>query len=96
MVLWVYRHRAVASIKNPRHQLEVIVFTDEESTMCGSKGVANRSDDIAAFLELYAEQGPVLENTGNNLGVVTGSLGSAASSLTSLVRLTTLAPLPWI
>ena len=67
---------AVASIKNPRHQLEVIVFTDEESTMCGSKGVtANRSDDIAALLELHVEQGPVLENTGNNLGVVTGIVG---------------------
>ncbi|GGM62388.1 hydantoinase/carbamoylase family amidase [Microbacterium saperdae] len=32
-------------------------------------------DDVAAYLELHIEQGPVLEKTGQDLAAVTGSLG---------------------
>ncbi|WP_138753810.1 Zn-dependent hydrolase [Paenibacillus sinopodophylli] len=36
---------------------------------------ARRAGDIALYLELHIEQGPVLEQTGNLLGVVTGIVG---------------------
>ncbi|MEK8126550.1 Zn-dependent hydrolase [Paenibacillus filicis] len=36
---------------------------------------ARRKGDVALYLELHIEQGPVLEQTGNKLGVVTGIVG---------------------
>jgi N-carbamoyl-L-amino-acid hydrolase len=36
---------------------------------------ARRKGDAAIYLELHIEQGPVLEQTGNKLGVVTGIVG---------------------
>jgi beta-ureidopropionase / N-carbamoyl-L-amino-acid hydrolase len=93
------------------HPIEVIVFTDEESSMIGSKAmsgsldldphqytrsagtsiqsclekvggnweqiaVARRSEkEIAAFVELHVEQGPVLEALGQEIGVVEGIVG---------------------
>jgi N-carbamoyl-L-amino-acid hydrolase len=36
---------------------------------------ARRKGDAALYLELHIEQGPVLEQTGNKLGVVTGIVG---------------------
>ncbi|XID92809.1 Zn-dependent hydrolase [Paenibacillaceae bacterium WGS1546] len=38
-------------------------------------GTALQKGDIALYLELHIEQGPVLEQTGNKLGVVTGIVG---------------------
>ena len=73
---------ALYDVKDNRHPLEVVVFTDEESTMCGSKGMTkHRKDDIAAFLELHVEQGPVLEQTENRLGVVDGIVGQRRFSV---------------
>ena len=73
---------AIANIPEPRHTLEVVVFTDEESTMCGSKGMTkNREDDIAAFLELHVEQGPVLEAEQKEIGIVTGIVGQRRFSV---------------
>lgn len=93
------------------HPLEVIVFTDEESSMIGSKamvghvvpnpsyygrldgtsiqsclariggdweqiGKAKRQrGEVAAFVELHVEQGPVLETAGVQIGVVEGIVG---------------------
>ncbi len=93
------------------HPLEVIVFTDEEGSMIGSKAMSGSAltdpsrysvpdgmaiapalarvggdwdalptaqrtaADIAAFVELHVEQGPVLEAAGKDLGVVTGIVG---------------------
>lgn len=91
--------------------LEVIVFTDEEGTMIGSKAISGRvisdpgyyrrpdgtdiytcleriggdwqkiaqarrsEQDIAAFVELHVEQGPVLESMHKQIGVVEGIVG---------------------
>ncbi|MDR9403906.1 MAG: Zn-dependent hydrolase [Halothece sp. Uz-M2-17] len=93
------------------HALEVIVFTDEEGSMIGSKAISGsvvadpatyRQDDgtdiytcleriggswekidqarrtaqdLAAFVELHVEQGPVLEKAGVSVGVVKGIVG---------------------
>ncbi len=93
------------------HSLEVIVFTDEEGSMIGSKAISGsvvadpatyrREDgtdiytclervggrwekiqqarrtaqDLAAFVELHVEQGPVLEKAGVSIGVVKGIVG---------------------
>lgn len=93
------------------HPLEVIVFTDEEGTMLGSKAIAGSPlpdlsrvrasgggdipaglavlggcweriaharrtrREIAAFVELHIEQGPVLEAIAADIGVVTGVVG---------------------
>ena len=94
-----------------RHDLDLVVFADEESTMVGCKGMAgtaskdpaayatsNRepiADNLArigghwpslasarrpdhacaAFLELHVEQGGVLEQRGDLIGVVEGVVG---------------------
>jgi N-carbamoyl-L-amino-acid hydrolase len=93
------------------HPLEVIVFTDEEGTMIGSKAMSGKvnndasyyrrpdgtniqtclervggnwdrieqsrrnSEDMAAFVELHVEQGPILESLGKQIGVVEGIVG---------------------
>ena len=93
------------------HPLEVIVFTDEEGSMIGSKAMSGRvnddpayycrsgetniqtclervggnwyqikqsrrsSEDMAAFVELHVEQGPILEALGKQIGVVEGIVG---------------------
>lgn len=97
--------------KRLHHPIEVIVFTDEESSMIGSKAIAGhivpnpsyygrldgtsiqtclaqiggdwgqiataqrRSEEIAAFVELHVEQGPVLETAGVQIGIVEGIVG---------------------
>lgn len=91
--------------------IEVIVFTDEEGSMIGSKAMSGRvindpgyyrrpdgtdiytcleriggnwqdiaqarrsEQDIAAFVELHVEQGPVLESMDKQIGVVEGIVG---------------------
>lgn len=93
------------------HPFEVIVFTDEEGSMIGSKAMSGKvnndtayyrrpdgtniqtclervggnwdyiaqsrrnSEDMAAFVELHVEQGPILESLGKQIGVVQGIVG---------------------
>ena len=57
------------------HPLEVVAFHDEEITMSGSRGYARDNQDIASFIEIHVEQGPVLEEANIDLGVVTGVVG---------------------
>ena len=98
--------------------LEVIIFTDEEGSMIGSKAISGRvvldpeyyrrpdgtdiqtclnrvggnwnsitqarrnSQDIAAFVELHVEQGPVLESMGKQIGVIEGIVGQRRFNIT--------------
>ena len=98
--------------------IEVIVFTDEEGSMIGSKAIAGRvtqdrdyyrrpdgtdiqtcligiggnwdeitsarrhSEDLAAFVELHVEQGPVLESMTKQIGVVEGIVGQRRFNIT--------------
>lgn len=100
------------------HPFEVIVFTDEEGTMIGSKAMSGRvnndpayylrpdgtniqtcleqvggnwyhieqsrrsSEDMAAFVELHVEQGPILESLGKQIGVVEGIVGQRRYTIT--------------
>ena len=102
-----------------KHPIEVIVFTDEESSMIGGQGMAGtvvleaperyqpkigkpiqdcldsiggdwdhlpsarRSrSEVAAFVELHVEQGPVLEQGGVEIGIVQGVVGMLRKSIT--------------
>jgi N-carbamoyl-L-amino-acid hydrolase len=98
--------------------IEIIVFTDEEGSMIGSKAISGRviSDpqyyrrpdgtdiqtclarvggnwnnitqarrypqDLAAFVELHVEQGPVLESMGKQIGVIEGIVGQRRFNIT--------------
>ncbi|MGF1482232.1 MAG: Zn-dependent hydrolase [Cyanophyceae cyanobacterium] len=98
--------------------VEVIVFTDEEGSMIGSKAISGRvvndpgyyrrpdgtdiytclervggrwnqipharrsAQEIAAFVELHVEQGPVLETMGKQIGVVEGIVGQRRFTIT--------------
>ncbi len=98
--------------------IEVIVFTDEEGSMIGSKAIAGRvtqdrdyyrrpdgtniqacltriggnwdeialarrhSEDLAVFVELHVEQGPVLESMTKQIGVVEGIVGQRRFNIT--------------
>ncbi|MEL6582138.1 MAG: Zn-dependent hydrolase [Cyanobacteria bacterium J06621_12] len=98
--------------------IEVIVFTDEEGSMIGSKAISGRVvrdpeyyrrpdgtdiqtclkrvggnwdnivqacrslEDIAAFVELHVEQGPVLESMSKQIGVVEGIVGQRRFNIT--------------
>lgn len=100
------------------HPFEVIVFTDEEGSMIGSKAMSGRvnndsayyrrpdgtniqicleqvggnwyhidqarrsSEDMAAFVELHVEQGPILESLGKHIGVVEGIVGQRRYTVT--------------
>jgi beta-ureidopropionase / N-carbamoyl-L-amino-acid hydrolase len=100
------------------HPLEVIVFTDEEGSMIGSKAISGRivsdpdyyrrpdgtdiytclekiggnwhniqqarrsSQEIAAFVELHVEQGPILESMDKQIGVVEGIVGQRRFNIT--------------
>jgi N-carbamoyl-L-amino-acid hydrolase len=100
------------------HSLEVIVFTDEEGSMIGSKAMSGRvnndtayyrrpdgtniqtyleriggnwyhidrarrsCEDMAAFVELHVEQGPILESLGKQIGVVEGIVGQRRYTIT--------------
>ncbi|HEY9771726.1 MAG TPA: Zn-dependent hydrolase [Coleofasciculaceae cyanobacterium] len=98
--------------------IEIIVFTDEEGSMIGSKAISGRvindpgyyqrpdgtdiqtclnriggnwnniaqarrnTDDLAAFVELHVEQGPVLESMGKQIGVIEGIVGQRRFNIT--------------
>lgn len=100
------------------HPLEVIVFTDEEGSMIGSKAISGKivndpnyyrrpngtdietclrriggnwsnitqarryPQELAAFVELHVEQGPILESMGKQIGVVEGVVGQRRFNIT--------------
>jgi beta-ureidopropionase / N-carbamoyl-L-amino-acid hydrolase len=102
----------------PTHPLEVIIFTDEEGSMIGSKAMSGSlmpdpsryaaledaniqtclariggnwdriqeakrtAKEIAAFVELHVEQGPVLESANVQIGVVEGIVGQRRYQIT--------------
>ena len=55
--------------------LTVAAFRDEERSCAGSRACVAAGNLPAAYLELHIEQGPVLEQAGAPLGVVTGIFG---------------------
>lgn len=56
---------------------------EDELIRIGYKGDrANRLSDIKAYLEPHIEQGPVLDATGKNFGIVTGALGITGLDVT--------------
>ena len=60
----------------------VVVFRGEEVGCVGSRAFSARGGSLpSAFLELHVEQGPVLEQAGAPLGVVTGIVGYARGEL---------------
>jgi acetylornithine deacetylase/succinyl-diaminopimelate desuccinylase-like protein len=59
--------------------LTVVVFRAEESGPMGSRRVAEPPE---AFVEVHIEQGPVLEQLGKPLAVVTAVIGQARGSVT--------------
>jgi allantoate deiminase len=56
----------------------VVVFRDEERGCVGSTAFVRRGDLPGSFLEVHVEQGPVLEQAGAPLGLVTGIVGLAS------------------
>jgi acetylornithine deacetylase/succinyl-diaminopimelate desuccinylase-like protein len=63
-----------AASRLPDAPLAVVAFRAEETGPMGSKKIAETPD---AYLELHIEQGPVLANLGEPLGVVTAIAGQA-------------------
>jgi acetylornithine deacetylase/succinyl-diaminopimelate desuccinylase-like protein len=63
-----------AAVRLPEAPLAVVAFRAEEAGPMGSKCLTELPD---AFLELHIEQGPVLANLGEPLGVVTAIAGQA-------------------
>ena len=60
----------------------VVAFRGEEVGCVGSRALVGRGVALpSVFLELHVEQGPVLEQTGSPLGVVTGIVGYARGEL---------------
>ena len=60
----------------------VVVFRGEEVGCVGSRAFSARGGSLpSAFLELHVEQGPVLEQAGAPLGLVTGIVGYARGEL---------------
>ena len=60
----------------------VVVFRGEEVGCVGSRAFVASGDALpAAFLEVHVEQGPVLEQAGAPLGVVTGIVGYVHAEL---------------
>ena len=49
----------------------------DELARIGYAGTAPAGTPVGAYFEAHIEQGPVLEDSGNTIGVVTGALGSA-------------------
>lgn len=56
---------------------------EDEMIRIGYKGEKeNRLHDVKAYLEPHIEQGPVLDATGKNMGIVTGALGITGLDIT--------------
>src|SRR4051794_26685118 len=67
-----------AAARLPEAPLCVVGFRAEETGPMGSRRLTELPD---AFLELHIEQGPVLERTGEPLGVVTAIAGQARGAV---------------
>ncbi len=66
---------AVAQAGRCERTLGVVVFRDEERGCNGSRARVAGGSLPGRFVELHVEQGPVLEQAGSPLGVVTGIVG---------------------
>jgi len=67
-----------AADRLPDRELAVVVFRAEETGPMGSKQITEAPD---AFLEVHIEQGPVLAELGEPLGVVTSIAGQARAAV---------------
>ena len=67
---------AVAAVGATPRTLGVVAFRDEERGCFGSLALVGSARLPGRYLELHVEQGPVLEQAGLPLGVVTGIVGS--------------------
>ncbi len=67
-----------AAARLPEAPLEVVVFRAEETGPLGSRNLEQLPE---AFVELHIEQGPVLEQLGAPLGIVTGVAGQARGAV---------------
>jgi acetylornithine deacetylase/succinyl-diaminopimelate desuccinylase-like protein len=63
-----------------------VAFRGEEVGCVGSHALVRRGSLPAAFVELHIEQGPVLEQAGSPLGVVTSIVGYARGELVFVGR----------
>jgi len=68
-----------AAARLPDRALAVVAFRAEETGPMGSRRIASSPD---AYLELHIEQGPVLEQLGEPLGIVTAIAGQARGTRT--------------
>jgi acetylornithine deacetylase/succinyl-diaminopimelate desuccinylase-like protein len=66
---------AIASVGACERTLGVVVFRDEERGCVGSRAFVERGSLPGHYLEVHVEQGPVLEQAGTPLGIVTGIVG---------------------
>jgi acetylornithine deacetylase/succinyl-diaminopimelate desuccinylase-like protein len=66
---------AVERVGRRERTLGVVGFRDEERGCVGSHALAERGQLPGRHVELHVEQGPVLEQAGAPLGVVTGIVG---------------------
>jgi acetylornithine deacetylase/succinyl-diaminopimelate desuccinylase-like protein len=67
-----------AAERLPEAPLGVVVFRAEETGPLGSRNLEKLPE---AFIELHVEQGPVLEQLGAPLGIVTGVAGQARGAV---------------
>lgn len=70
--------RGMAGVRPPAwldRKVEALTLRQGIAEVGGNPGVLEKRDDIAAFLELHIEQGPVLEDGHLDIGVVTAIAG---------------------
>lgn len=68
---------AIEVVKRTTCPITVVAFRDEERSRTGSNACVAEGRLPDAFLELHIEQGPVLEQAGAPLGIVTAIFGQA-------------------
>lgn len=67
--------QAVVGAGRCKRTLGIVVFRDEERGCFGSRALVERGPLPGRYVEAHVEQGPVLEQAGAPLGVVTGIVG---------------------
>ena len=76
---------AVSALRcDHKSPLEVVIFNDEENTMSGSIGYTANNPHLKAFVELHVEQGPILDATHMDIGIVQGIVGQRRCHFTLL------------
>ena len=76
---------AVSALRcDHKSPLEVVIFNDEENTMSGSIGYTANNPHLKAFIELHVEQGPVLDTSHVDVGIVQGIVGQRRCHVTLL------------